>query len=345
LIGVSAVPIDSLSDVFYSSAQRKEAMRAVRWALRVITVVGLISLVAGCGTAAAPQPTINVAYAGSLAYLMDHVLGPGFTGSAHIRYQGRGGGAYGLAQEIRAGTVPADVFVSVGTGPLRVLGRRVPWTVTFATVPLVLAYNPKSRFAPALQAIAAGRRPFRSLFLLLAAPGFRLGRTNPVTDPQGRAFFLMVRLAERVYGLPADTAARVLGGPENPRQVFSETGILTELQSGNLDAASAFLPEVLERGIPYVPLPPAVNFGVANDAPIYRQATAVIPGVGRVVGAPLTVAAAPLTGPGYRRAVRFLTYLLSPASQRIWRRYGYGWMPFVYTHAARVPAAIRHESP
>jgi molybdate/tungstate transport system substrate-binding protein len=301
--------------------------------------------VAACGAAAAP-PTVEVAYAGSLAYLMDQVVGPPAARAAHLTYVGRGGGSFALAQEIKAQTVPADVFFSVGTAPFAVIARRIPWTVTFATAPLVLAYNPKSRYAPTLKAVATGKEPFPTLFRVLASPGFRLGRTNPATDPQGRAFYLMAVLAQQVYGLPSDTVARTLGPPENPRQVFSETGILTQLQSGNLDAASAFLPEAVERHLAYVPLPSAIDFGNPTDALLYREASAVIPGVGRITGSLLTIAAAPIAGSGYRAGVRFLANALSGRFRPDWTRNGYRWMTFQYTgQLSRIPPAIRHESP
>ena len=313
-------------------------------AASAVLFAGLLAATSA-GATASHNPTAHVAYAGSLADLMDNGIGPAVARQDHFIYQGRGAGSFALAQEIKAKAIQADVFYSIGTAPFATLGKRAPWSVAFATAPLVLAYNPSSPFAPKLRAIAEGRAPFRELFTILASPKFHLGRTNPETDPQGRAFYLMVVLAQKLYGLPAHTVAKILGAPENPKQIFSETGILTELQAGALDAASAFLPEALERHLAYVPLPNAINFGDEANAALYREAKAHIPTVGTVSGTPLTVAATAILGSGgYNVGVRFLATSISPSFRHFWTHNGYRMMPFKYT-GARVPLVIRHESP
>lgn len=301
-------------------------------------------LLAGCGSSAVPKPSVQVAYAGSLAYLMDQQIGPAWQKSTGIKYQGRGGGSFGLAHEIASGTIPADVFLSIGTAPIADVGKRAQWAVTFATAPLVVVYNKKSPFASQLEAIQSGKKPIQALFHLMADPGFHLGRTNPVTDPQGRAFYLMVTLAQKLYGLSPSLPGQILGSPTNPKEVFSETGILTQLQAGNLDAASAFLPEALERHLPYITLPPALNFSRPRDVALYHQASMNIPSVGTVHGGLLTVSGTVLTGAQEALGNRFFTYLVSPTSRAVWTKDGYNWIPFEYLGKA-IPASVRHESP
>lgn len=314
--------------------------RTVRTGAAALALV----ILAGCGSAAAPKPSVQVAYAGSLAYLMDQQIGPAWQKSTGIQYQGRGGGSFGLAHEISSGTIPADVFLSIGTAPIVDAGKRAQWAVTFATAPLVVVYNKKSPFARQLEAIQAGKKPIQTLFQLMADPAFHLGRTNPVTDPQGRAFYLMVTLAQKLYGLSPSLPAQILGSPTNPKEVFSETGILTQLQAGNLDAASAFLPEALERHLPYITLPPALNFAKPQDVALYHQASMNIPHVGTVRGSLLTVAGTVLTGAQQALGVRFFSYLLSPQSRAVWTHDGYDWIPFQYLGKG-IPTSVRHESP
>jgi molybdate/tungstate transport system substrate-binding protein len=311
----------------------------MRWLRRLGAVFALLALMTGCGAATAPSHVVDVAYAGSLAYLMDQQVGPGFQHVAHLTYQGRGGGSLGLAQEIRAGTIPADVFVSIGTGPIAVLGPRAPWAIGFATAPLVIAYNPHSRFAPELRALANRRLPIQDLFTLMAQPGFRLGRTNPNTDPQGQAFYMMVELAQRVYGLPPHTAQHLLGAPDNPAQVFSETGILSQLQSGNLDASSAFLPEALEHRLPYIALPPALNFSSPEEAVLYGEVSVKLADGRTVVGQPLSVDVTVVNRSA--NGVRFVRYLLSHPGP--WQKDGYVWTsPRYWGNVAAIPASLRH---
>ncbi len=55
------------------------------------------------------------------------------------------------------------------------------------------------------------------LFTLLQTPGFKLGRTDPNIDPQGRDFIYMLELAQMHYHLPADTVSKILGTTDPAR--------------------------------------------------------------------------------------------------------------------------------
>lgn len=315
-------------------------MRGKRWCAGV----GVGLLLAGCGgPAAASKPVVNVAYAGSLGPVMDLGVGPAFQKSSGTTYQGRGGGSFGLAREIAAHAVAADVFYSIGIKPIAELGQRPYWAACFASAPLVIVYSPKSPFAPALKAIAQGRQPIQSLFSLMGQSGFKLGRTNPATDPQGQAFYLMVMLAQKIYHLPADTVSRVLGSPSNPHQVLSETSVVSQVQAGTLDAASAFLPEAKSRHLPYVPLPPALDFANPSDQALYSQVHQTFPTVGLVTGHALRVCATIPPGAHAAAGTKFLAFSLAAAGRPYWTRLGYEWGPPAYTgRTALVPAAVRH---
>lgn len=320
---------------------------------RATLVAGLIgaSLVAtslALGPAAGAVPVVRVLYAGSLATINDQVLGPAFSRADGIGYQGQGDATLALAREIVGGELTADLFESVGTGGLRAVGPKLmPWAVSIASQPLVVMYNPKSRWAPEFQAIASGKRPLRDLFALLGTRGLRLGRTDPETDPQGQAFVLMVHLATRLYHLPPDTPRRVLGPLENPAQVFAETALPAELQAGGVDAASGFLPQAIELRLPYIALPPALDFAVAREAKTYAQASIVLPTTHRrVVGAPLAIWAGPLFEPGSHAAlgVRYLEFVMSAQGQADLRKNGFTPLSLpVYGRADLLPKALASE--
>ncbi len=304
---------------------------------------GALLMLAACGgPAAAPTASVSVAYAGSLGPVMDLSVGPAFQRATRITYHGRGAGSFGLAREIAAHAIAADVFYSIGTKPIDDLGARPTWAACFASAPLVVVYSPKSRFAPALAAIAQGRQPIQSLFSVMAQPGFKLGRTNPATDPQGQAFYLMVMLAQKLYHLPASTAATVLGAPDNPRQVLSETSVVTQVQAGTIDAASAFLPEAKSRHLPYVTLPPALDFANPADQALYGQVHKTFPTVGRVTGHALRVCATIPPGAHTKVGTRFLAYSLAGPARAYWTRLGYEWGPPAYVGpASAVPASVK----
>ncbi len=297
-------------------------------ALLALLAVG----VAGCGSAATKSPAkpsrVSVAYAGSLDYMNDQVIGPAFAKATGIAYSGRGGGSWALAHEIQGGVIQADVFESLGTGPIAALApKQASWAIGFASSPLVVAYNPKSRFAAQFKAIAQGARPMRDLFTLLATPGLRLGRTNPATDPQGQTFYLMVELAQRIYHLPAGTAQRILGAWNNPQEVFSEEGLPTQLQAGGLDAASAFLPQAQQLKLSYIVLPAQLDFANPADLPLYSSVSMTIPQVGTVHGQVSMLALTVLRGKNQAAGDAFAQFALAKAQDHLWRSQGYELIP------------------
>ncbi len=318
----------------------------------------LLVLTTACGTsrpaarrtlneaAASSNATANVAFAGSLLYVDNEVVGPAFERASGYSYRGRGGGSFGLAREIQAGEIFPNVFESVGGAPVRLLEPRfTTWYVRFAASPLVIAYNPRSRYAKVFEAVAQGKAPLADIFLAMAKPGFLLGRTNPGTDPQGRAFVMMIELAQRDLHLPRGTVERILGrgvlrgSGGKKSQIFAETALEAELQSGVLDAASAFLSEAIQLHLHYVALPPELNFGSPRFESSYASATMKVPG-GRpgsletVHGSLLSIDATVIAPRGVRhgpsdssRSVKaaqaFLAYLLSSAGRHEYAKEGF----------------------
>ncbi len=308
-------------------------------------------LLAACGgvpalrsTSAGPG-TAEVAYAGSLLLLNERTIGPGFERATGDGYQGRGGGSFGLAAEIRSGEIRPNVFESIGLAPiLRLEPRFTRWAVQVAASPLVVAYDPHGPYAGALDAIRRGRRPLADLFAILARPGFRLGRTNPATDPQGQAFVEMVRLAAGPFHLAPAQRAAILGGANASQQIFSETALEARLQAGQLDAASAFRSQAVQLHLPYITLPASIDFGDPALAQHYASARLRLPGGAEVHGVPLVMDITVLRGADQAAAVAFVRYVLSAAGRQALARAGYRLLPpRLLGSRAAVPAALRHD--
>jgi molybdate/tungstate transport system substrate-binding protein len=265
---------------------------AVPRRLLLAATAGALLWAAGCGPGRARpggRGTVAVFSAASLQDLMRGRLGPGFERASGYRLQGYPGGSQALANEISGRLQRADVFISAAPGVNGSLmgsahGGWVDWYVAFGTSPLLIGYNPRSRFAAALR-----RGPW---YEVMAEAGFRLGRTDPQLDPKGALTIQLVQAAARYYHVP-DLEARVLGGAENPRQVFPEQELLGRLQAGQLDAGFFYSTEIVEAHLP----------AVAPAAAIDPAAT-------------FTVAA--LRGaPDPAGAAAFVAYLLGPAGQAI----------------------------
>jgi molybdate/tungstate transport system substrate-binding protein len=300
-----------------------------------------------------PSGTANVAYAASLAYLNEKVFGPAFAKAAGYKYLGTAGPSDGLSAEIAAKTIFPNVFISVGGKSISELGSKfTKWYVQYASTSIVLAYNPASKYAPQFQAIASGKKPVSDLFTIMEQPGFQLGRTDPNTDPQGRAFIYMLELAQMKYHLPKDTVTKILGGPPaSPKstQIFEEAALDSRLQAGQVDAASAYLSQAKQLHLHYITLPADINLGDASFADQYAKASITITtssGPDTKTGSPLTLDITTISGAKDAAAGNaFVAYVLSPAGRALYAKQG-GYTlltPTLTGPASAVPASIRKE--
>ena len=295
---------------------------------------------AGCGHSKAhtqASKTVNVVYAGSLAYINDVVLGPGFQKTSGVAYKGQGGGSLAMAQELAYHTISGNVFESVGVAPIKKLEpKQTHWAVRIASTPLVIAYNPKSPNAVYFHKVATGKVSLKSFFEYLASHKVNIGRTDPSTDPQGQAFYEMVELATRYYHLPGSIPKKILGAWNNPKQIYSEEGLPTELESGGLDISSAFLPEAIQDHLDYIALPSQLNFSDFADAAWYGKASLKLP-TGTVQGRVLAVWATVLNKS--TTGAQFVRYLVSHKS--VLKKYGYTPLsPIVQGSTKSIPSGI-----
>jgi molybdate/tungstate transport system substrate-binding protein len=290
-----------------------------------------------------------VAYASSLQFLNTEVAGPAFTKATGFKYSGTSGAAGTLSSEIAANELPqANVFESVGADNITPLEPKFThWYVQYAGNKMVLAYNPKSKYAAQFKAIADGTKPIQDLFTLLETPGLKLGRTDPNVDPQGRYFIEMLELAQMAYHLPADTVTKIVGSPiasSTSSEIYAESSLDATLQSGQLDAASAYYTQAVELHLDYIPLPDSIDLGNAADATQYGKA-AITTGSGSSAsvhhGAPLVLDIT-IIGKATPAAIAFVKYTLSSAGLAQYKQGGFALLPPTGTGTG-IPAAITSE--
>ena len=282
----------------------------------------------------------NVAFAGSLLTLNNKMVGPEFTKATGGSYTGQGAGAIGLGQEIASGEITPNVFESIGPTPITNLEPKfTSWYVSLAAAPIVVAYSPKSKYGAEFAKIAAGKLPMSDLFEAMAQPGFILGRTDPNTDPQGQAFYEMVEQAQSYYHLPAGTAAKILGPLDNSKQAYEETSLESFLQSGQLDAASAYRSVAIQDGLSYINLPDVLNFGEPSLASTYAKYTVKLSNGTTAHGVPTAVYATVIGTTDSAAAAAFVAYQLLPSVRAQWQAAGYTLVtPQIYGTGA--PAAV-----
>lgn len=309
--------------------RRRATARRFRRSLARSAVVGLLAVgLAACSSPAATSSSgspsssgaaraaagghgqpVDVLYAGSLTHLMEASLGPAFERATGDTFEGFAGGSAGLASEIRGGTQVADVFVSAAPSADRSLegtahGSWVSWYATFATSPLVLGYDPASRFAAELRT-----RPW---YDVVTRPGFLLGRTDPRIDPKGVLAVTALDQTATAQHLPQ--LARLTTSTAG---VFPEQTLVGRLQTGQLDAGFFYEAEAVAAGISTVPLT-GVHLGATFTVTVVDRA------------------------PHAAAAASFVRFLLGQRGQALLSAAGMDLVrpPTVSGHAA-VPAGLR----
>jgi molybdate/tungstate transport system substrate-binding protein len=263
----------------------------------------------GKATAAnSARGAVSVLYAGSLVNLMEHDLGPAFSRADGYGFEGVGAGSTELVAQIKGKVRQGDVFISASPKANRGLvgaanGNHLRWYTTFAKAPLVIGYDPHSRFAAAFRA-----KPW---YQVITEPGIRIGRTDPKLDPKGKLTVEALDRAAASLRMPALTRALT------QFEVFPEESLVGRLEAGQLDAGFFYVNEATEQHIPEVGLSPVsasatYTVTVLNDAPDAKG------------------------------AVAFVAFLLGPSGRATLRRHGLTLLePKLVGSAAAVPAGLR----
>jgi molybdate/tungstate transport system substrate-binding protein len=264
---------------------------------------------------------LEVAYAGSMGSMMEGPIKAAAAQALGVDMHGRAQGSDALAQLIVGGSIAPDVFIPVTPGPMLTVLRagKAQAATAVARTEMVIAYSPKSTFAPAF---AESQKPDGApWWQVLSQPGLRFGRTDPTTDPQGRNIIFTLQLAEAYYKQPG-LALKILGSTLNPAQIFSEPTVEARLQSGEIDAASAYKIQPGPFDLPYVTLPRDINLGDAAKLDSYR-ATSLVLGAKTYQPQPLVYYATALAGAAQpAKAAAFVDWL-AHAAQPIFQKYFY----------------------
>src|SRR5580692_3228839 len=160
-------------------------MAHTRTVTLLVTICAALAA-AGCGSSSpsssgassssspAVKGTASVAYASSLQFLNEKVAGPAFTKAEGYQFSGRAGASGDLEADIAGKEIAPNVFESVGGDNITPLFPAfTKWYVQYAGTSMVVAYNPKSKYASQFKAIADGSEPLSSLFTLLQTPGLK----------------------------------------------------------------------------------------------------------------------------------------------------------------------------
>lgn len=276
----------------------------------MVVLAGVLS----AGTSYADENDVNVLYAGSLVNLMERSVGPAFEKETGLHFKGYAAGSNKIANEIKGGLRRGDVFISASPKVNNSLmgdanGKHVTWYVKFAESPLLIGYNPKSRFANDFRT--------KQWNQVLLEPGLRLGRTDPKLDPKGAFTIELMTKAAALYKQP-DFVEKTLGDPENPAQVLPEETLVGRLQSGQLDAGFFYSTETSDLKIPAIHPAPELKIDANYTLTILNDA------------------------PNSAGAARFVNFLLSAEGRKLLAEHGVDVVkPVVSGNAQMIPAPVQ----
>jgi molybdate transport system substrate-binding protein len=266
-----------------------------------------VTTAASTTTVARGSGPVDALYAGSLVNVMEKEIGPAFNAATGYTFQGFSAGSTALAAQIKGKVRQGDVFISASPtvnetlmGPSN--GDWVSWYVTFANSPLVIGYNPHSKFAEDLQT-----KPW---YEVITEPGFLIGRTDPATDPKGKLTEQALAQAAKTYNLPA--LNKITASSSN---VFPEETLVGRLQAGQLDAGFFYTSETTAGGIPTVELT-GIALKATYTVTVLNQA------------------------PHQAGAEAFTSYLLGPDAQAILTKSGFHLVQPPTVTGSGVPSSV-----
>ena len=269
------------------------------------------------------QKDVSVMYAGSLVKIMEQVIGPSFHNQTGYNFIGEGKGSVQVSNLILQGFRRPDFFISADTLPIEKLINHSPplaqWLVKFASAEFVIAYNPKSSFAPELDKAAKGEITW---YKVLEEKGIKFGRTDPELDPKGYYTVIAAKLAN-IYYNDSTIKDKILGEDRNPKQIFPEEILRSIMDSGQIDAIAAYKHEAVSRGLPYITLAPQINLGDSKYSNFYKQASYILHSNQTITGNPIYFSyTIPTAARNMDGAIAIANFLISPQGKTVLSQVG-----------------------
>jgi molybdate/tungstate transport system substrate-binding protein len=216
------------------------------------------------------------------------------------------------------------------------------WLVKFASAEMVIAYSPASKFHLDLDKAKNGQMQW---YQVLSQPGFKFGRTDPELDPKGYYMIIATNLAN-IYYNNQNIKQKILGQDDrNPKQIFPEETLTTNLETGQLDAIAAYKHEAIAKGLPYITLPSQINLGSPAFSDFYKKASYTLSTGKTVYGEPIyfSITIPEVKVSNLNGAMSFVTYLLSADGEHILQSQGLNYIkPTAEGKVDSIPIPIRN---
>ena len=210
--------------------------------------------------------SVSVLAAGSLAVVLDTVVGPAFQEQTGIDYRGEYHGANVVMRMILEGTKHPDVAISADIQLLRdrLYPEHASWDVVFAANRVGLAYNPETDLGARLAADDPDD-PWHEL--LRSAGEGTVAISDPDLDPLGYRAVHMLELAEGYYDLEGLREAVLESAYLEP----DEPQLLAGIEAGDRAIAVSYENMAVDHGLPFYELPAELDFSDPTYADRYES--------------------------------------------------------------------------
>lgn len=189
--------------------------------------------------------TIAILAAGSLQNALANGLKPAVDVPVEIEAHG----SATVARMIDEGQRDPDI-VSVADVALFEEPLSPSWHSVFTSNSVVIAYNPDTAGGERLAEAGTERwdEP-------MVDGNVNIGRTDPDQDPLGYRALFMLELASRYYDDASNLREQIL----DREQIYPETSLISQFETGSIDAAIAYRNMAVERDYEYIELPDQIN--------------------------------------------------------------------------------------
>lgn len=189
--------------------------------------------------------TIAILAAGSLNNALKNGLKP----AVDVPVQIESHGSATVARLIDEGKRDPDI-VSVADVALFEEPLSPPWHSVFTSNAVVIAYNSDTEGGQRLA--DAGKKNW---YEPMASGDVKIGRTDPDQDPLGYRALFTLELASRYY----DGASNLREKIPKRNQIYPETALISQFETGSIDAAIAYRNMAVERDYEYIDLPDQID--------------------------------------------------------------------------------------
>lgn len=212
------------------------------------------------------------------------------------------------------------------------------WAVRFATNELVIAFQSKAKYSDEISS--------ENWYDILMRDDVIFGRSDPDADPCGYRTVMLLKLAEKHYGVNGLADKMTIKNREFIRP--KEVDLVVLIESNSIDYMFQYKSVAIQHGLNYVVLPSEINLGNPAYDSLYSSVSLEV--TGSSPGSRMTVRGEYITysltvlkdAPNEEAAMDFVSFLLSPEGIEIFRRNGQDPLtPLISEQTDLVPEILR----